>query len=75
MNMASLMFLAMLLSSLPTVVKLSRDTSFLSFSPPFLVLSDEHVDMITCSLQVTCICHFVFLMSCQEPPICISGVD
>ena len=28
MKMASLMFLAMLLSSLPTIVKLSRETSF-----------------------------------------------
>ena len=30
--------------------------------------------MINMFSQMACICHFVFFMSCPEPPIGISGV-
>ena len=43
------------------------------FYPPFLYLGNEHVSWSACFLQMTCICHFIFI-SCPEPPLGRSGM-
>ena len=41
----------------------------------FLYLGDDYGTWSTCSFQMTCICHFVFFLSCSEPPMCITTMD
>ena len=46
----------------------------LVFLPSFSVLRLRTCFMIDMFSQMACICHFVFFMSCPEPPMGISGV-